>query len=842
MINFYCRSAAVLAVLLALGSGVCAEQHVALSKLEVQHATTGWSEVGVDQSVSGQPLRIGGRTFVHGLGVHAVSTIHLDLGGTASRFSAMVGVDDVMRGKGRVEFVVRGDGRVLWRSGAMRGGQVAKEIDVALKGVQLLALDVSDGGDGIGQDHANWADASIVFTGERPRIVPIERHFSPTNRDEARVALIPYPRQAVWHEGRLDMSRFRVKTPKDDAPEFDSVVRTLFQVLEDAGCVLSADDGVMVELSLDDGVEGDESYVLHVGGDGIVIRASSFSGLYYGVQTLRQLLASGTSAPMCEIQDRPAFAWRGFMHDLGRNPQDVDLLKRFIDTMAQYKLNVFHMHLTDYPGYRIECKKYPELNKADNQRQTRRPGFFYTYKQLNDLIAYCAERHIMVVPEIDMPGHSDYFKTAFGVDMQDPKGMVILSDVVNEFLDHVDLPYFHMGSDEVHVRNKAFMPHMERLIRDRGKDILVWRPGFLPNHKAITQIWSGKPRPVKGVRYIDSQANYVNHMDPFTGPIRAFMQQPCRVQEGSDLALGGILCHWPDNNVGDQLNIYRQSPVMPALVAYAERIWRGAQNNRDDAWAKLPPAGDSAFKDFQAFEADLLQHRDRYFTEWPFPYVKQTEMTWQLIGPFDHKGDTAASFPVEQAIKPSYDVDGKTLAWRPAEVRGGTIHVNHFFGFPGHLPKSNPGTVYALTTINSPIDQDVDFWIGFNEHSRSGGRRAGPNPEQGQWSVVHSKVWINDEAVAPPKWQQPGLTEKTAEIPFVDELYMSRKPVKVHLRKGANKLLVKVPHGKPAWKWSFTCVPVAWDGERVREVEGLRFTTKIKTGKEPNQLVKEASK
>lgn len=130
-------------------------------------------------------------------------------------------------------------------------------------------------------------------------------------------------------------------------------------------------------------------------------------------------------------------------------------------------------------------------------------------------------------------------------------------DLFEEFMDNVDVPVMHIGCDEVHVRNPAFMPAVVDTLRKRDKDIIVWRPGHLPNRKVITQLWSGRGTPVKGVRFLDSRANYINHMDALVGPVRAFMQQPCRQASGDDLALGAILCHWPDSNVGEQMNIYR---------------------------------------------------------------------------------------------------------------------------------------------------------------------------------------------------------------------------------------------------------------------------------------------
>lgn len=213
----------------------------------------------------------------------------------------------------------------------------------------------------------------------------------------------------------------------------------------------------------------------------------------------------------------------------------------------------------------------------------------------------------------------------------------------------------------------------------------------------------------------------------------------------------------------------------------------------------------------------MIVHRERYFKSWPFQYVKQTDISWRLIGPFDHKGDTAARFPVEDSIEESYMVDGREYRWQDTEARGATIHVNHFFGFEGHLPKSNPGTVYGVTEMDSPREQSVKFWIGFNENSRAGGRRCGPNPGPGEWSIVNSKVWVNGVEIAPPEWKQPGTGAQTPEIPFVDELYMIREPTVIQLKKGKNRILVKAPHGPPAWKWMFTCVPVEWDEGSVSE-------------------------
>lgn len=637
-------------------------------------------------------------------------------------------------------------------------------------------------------------------------------------------ALIPLPHEVKWADGNFDARRFTIEAPADAkfaAGELERALAALGGQPDSSGKKIVLRIGPASPAS-------PESYSLEVSPAGITVTARQSAGLLYGVQTLRQLITTQGGQPViagCRIQDEPAFAWRGFMHDVGRNFQDIALLKRFVDVMARYKMNVFHFHLTDNPAWRIECRVHPELNDPKFTPATRQPGKFYTYAELNDFIAYCRERGVRVVPEIDMPGHSEYFKRAFGEDMQDERGMKILAESVNEFLDNVkDIDTLHIGSDEVAIKNKNFLPHMAELIRSRGTQIIVWRPGGMPPGKVITQGWSAgaKPSgPIKGQAYLDSRDDYVNHLDPFDLPQRELNLSTCGQAEGDDFALGGILCHWPDNNVGAQMNVYAQSPVFPALLAAAERYWRGHTPQHKQFWGRLPDAGTADFARIAEFESRMIEHRNRFFADWPFQYVRQTDIAWKLIGPFDHKGDVNATFIVESELRDEYVVDGKTNRW--LEARGATIHVNHFW-YPGWLPNAKSGTAYALTYVWSPRAQTVGFWIGFNGPSRSD-RRGGPNPVQGEWSTTGSRLWVNDASVAPPVWQQPGAVKGGVEAPFVDEDYFYRPPTPVALKQGWNKILVKAPRSEKTWKWMFTCVPVAVNGNNVREVDGLRFAS-----------------
>ncbi|MGO8747550.1 MAG: NPCBM/NEW2 domain-containing protein [Thermoguttaceae bacterium] len=141
-----------------------------LSSLDLTKMSSGWGKTLADKAVQGMPMSIAGRTFRHGVGTHAPSVMHLDLGGGASKFSAWVGVDDEVNGQaGSIGFHIYGDGKELWRSGLIRAGQPAKKVELDLKGIKSLTLLVDDGGDGINFDHADWAEAKFEVLSGKPR-------------------------------------------------------------------------------------------------------------------------------------------------------------------------------------------------------------------------------------------------------------------------------------------------------------------------------------------------------------------------------------------------------------------------------------------------------------------------------------------------------------------------------------------------------------------------------------------------------------------------------------------------------------------------------------------------
>ena len=192
-----------------------------------------------------------------------------------------------------------------------------------------------------------------------------------TAAEEAPRALVPFPREVIWNSGEQLLSRCSVKKSIEPLPFSDSP----------------------------------EAYSLTIENGTVDIKASSERGIRYAELTLNQLSEGGKKPlPSCVIRDWPAFAVRGFHQDTGRNYQSPERLKEQIRRLAAYKLNTFHWHITDNPGWRVECKTYPILN---DPKTMYRSDSFYTYDEIRDVIAFAKERGMQIIIELDMPGHSN---------------------------------------------------------------------------------------------------------------------------------------------------------------------------------------------------------------------------------------------------------------------------------------------------------------------------------------------------------------------------------------------------------------------------------------------------
>ena len=288
---------------------------------------------------------------------------------------------------------------------------------------------------------------------------------------------------------------------------------------------------------------GAESYRLAVSKDRAIITASSGAGLFYGVQTLRQLLPptvfSATlvngqkwEVPVVTIEDAPRFAWRGMLLDVSRHFMPKDFIKKFIDTIAMQKMNHLHLHLTDDQGWRVEIRKYPKLTEVGAWRAETvvghankpgatfdgiRHGGFYTQNDLRELVAYAADRHVTIIPEIEMPGHAQAAIAAYpelgnvkeplpvfttwGVNknifnVEEPT-ILFLQDVLAEVVDIFPGTYIHIGGDEavkdqwkaseaVQKRMKElgipdeakmqsyFIARMNDFLKSKGRKLIGW--------------------------------------------------------------------------------------------------------------------------------------------------------------------------------------------------------------------------------------------------------------------------------------------------------------------------------------------------------------------------------
>jgi hexosaminidase len=297
-----------------------------------------------------------------------------------------------------------------------------------------------------------------------------------------------------------------------------------------ASNAVPAAGAIVLEMTEPNAAGDEEAYDLTIAPERVTLRAATPAGLFYAAQTLRQLLPPAGEyqavhfkeprpalLPAARIADRPRFAWRGAMLDVARHFFLVDEVKRYIDLLALFKINRLHLHLSDDQGWRIEITSWPELARRGGMTQVGGgPGGYYTQQQYADLTAYAAERFITVVPEIDLPGHTNAAISAYGElnSTGEPAmpytgievGFIALnvdSDTTDRFVDDVvrELaaitpgPYIHIGGDEVETltpeQYQSFIARAQEIVSAQGKQVIGWdeiaSAPLLPS--TIVQYW-----------------------------------------------------------------------------------------------------------------------------------------------------------------------------------------------------------------------------------------------------------------------------------------------------------------------------------------------------------------
>ena len=323
-----------------------------------------------------------------------------------------------------------------------------------------------------------------------------------TPAGETAVPLVPLPVSTVAGTGFWTPSLTLLVSTSDRT---DDELRALAAVAVDAlrgtvgsaASVTGADDDRRgaVHLLIDPGYGSGspEAYRLTIDTNGVEVRARAGAGLFYGIQTLRQLLLAAApdaasragrpvAVPAVTIDDAPRFGYRGMLLDVGRHFQPVDVVKRFIDVMARYKFNRFHWHLTEDQGWRIEITQYPRLTEVASCRDETQVGKnrdpfvgdgirhcgFYTQEEIRDVVAYAAARYVTIVPEVEMPGHSRAaiaaypelgctgspvtVRTMWGIDPNiycpSEETFTFLENVLTEVMALFPGEYIHIGGDE----------------------------------------------------------------------------------------------------------------------------------------------------------------------------------------------------------------------------------------------------------------------------------------------------------------------------------------------------------------------------------------------------------
>ncbi len=638
--------------------------------------------------------------------------------------------------------------------------------------------------------------------------------------------LLPMPQEYKATGKTFTMGKVKVNTPVLQA-DWEKFVTEAGGVVTDRA---SAEIKVEIVSAIEEApINQNEAYRLKVSGKEIKIEATTQQGVYWAMQTLRQLETKKGKFSGCDIVDWPSFRIRGFMQDVGRSYISMDELKREIEVLSRFKINVFHWHLTENQAWRLESKIFPMLN--DSVNTTRMKGKYYTLDEARELVDFCKQHNVMLIPEIDMPGHSAAFQRTFRHDMQSPEGMKILKLLVEEVCETFDVPYLHIGTDEVGFSNPTFVPDMVAFVRSKGKKVISWNPGwnYQPGEVDMTQLWSYRGKAQPGIPAIDSRFHYINHFDTFSDVISLYNSRIYNQPIGSDDLAGCIVALWHDRYIPNEWNILIENNTYPTMLALAERAWRGGGTEYFDKHGTILPGEDSEeFKAFADFERRMLWHKERSFKGYPFGYVKQTHAKWNITDAFPNGGDLTKSFPPEQELKAEYEYEGKKYGTR--EAIGSGFYLRHVWGtlVPGIYkePQENH-TAYAYTWVYSPKDQEVGLWAETQNYSRSEMDLA---PPQGKWDYRESRMWLNDEEILPPTWTATHR-ERSNEIPLGNENCVGREPLKVHLHKGWNKVLLKLPVAsfrqlsQPEIrlnKWMFTFAFVTPDGEKA--VDGLIYS------------------
>jgi hexosaminidase len=396
----------------------------------------------------------------------------------------------------------------------------------------------------------------------------------------------------------------------------------------------------------------DESYQLDVAPDGARLKAATVAGALHGLETFAQLVvpgAEGFHVPAIHIEDRPRFPWRGLMLDVSRHWMPLEVVERNLDAMAAVKLNVFHWHLSDDQGFRAESRRFPRLQQLGSD------GNFYTQADIRHVVAYARDRGIRVVPEFDMPGHTNSWLVGYPELASAPGPYSIgrtwgvydgaldptreeTYDLLDAFLEEMTQifpdPYFHIGGDEVNGKQWSqsssiqafakehnledprdlqvyFDQRIQKLLQKYGKIMVGWDEVLHPDLPAdtVVQSWRGQASLAEaasqGYRGILSAGYYLDHLSPASyhygiDPLADTAQK--LTPEQASRILGGEACMWAEYVDAETVD----SRIWPRAAAIAERLWSPKETTDvDSMYARMEAVS-------RVLEWTGVEHRANY--------------------------------------------------------------------------------------------------------------------------------------------------------------------------------------------------------------------------------------
>lgn len=475
------------------------------------------------------------------------------------------------------------------------------------------------------------------------------------------MGLIPIPNEMTAGEGGIALAN--LKTIGSDGAVAAAVVERFSAILPGRVLPTAASDGATASVQLiADELLGEEAYRLEVLPEGVKVYASKEAGYFYGLQTLRQLmnealedngvLAAGT------ITDAPRFAYRGVMLDIARHFHKPAEIRRLVDIMSGYKMNVLHLHLTDDQGWRIEIKGYPRLTEFGATTQVGgNGGGFLTQEEYKTLVAYAADRYVTIVPEIDSPGHSQAALASYpelackGANVELYEGTEVgfstfcigdsavtkfMRTVINEVAAITPGPYLHLGGDESQSTTdadfKTFIAEIEPMVRAAGKRMIGWDEVATVkiDRSAIVQMWHSEENAAKAISnghkvimspskfaYLDMQYDSTSriglHWASYVEVDRGYSWDPNTViGEVPDASILGIEAPlWSETVVTREDIDYL---VFPRLLGYAEIAW-SQQSDRN----------------WEAYRARLSAHAPQMDAA-GIKYYKSSKVDWDQAG------------------------------------------------------------------------------------------------------------------------------------------------------------------------------------------------------------------